>query len=132
MLKKYIAKSHVSINVSVGKGKGSVHVSFSPLTDGGSVYYTDREKIQKALEKHPKYGRLFHLDETSKVESPLPPTPPESETGPVPGPKVIEVASLDDAKNYLVDNFGISRTRLRSRKQIEETAAANGIEFIFA
>lgn len=43
----------------------------------------------------------------------------------------IEVPGLEEAKAYLVENFGISRTKLRSRKQIEDTAAANGIEFIF-
>lgn len=43
----------------------------------------------------------------------------------------IEVPSLEDAKAYLVENFGISRTKLRSRKQIEEAGAANGIEFSF-
>lgn len=43
----------------------------------------------------------------------------------------IEVPSLEDAKAYLVENFGISRTKLRSRKQIEDAAAANGIEFSF-
>ena len=43
----------------------------------------------------------------------------------------IEVPSLEDAKAYLVENFGISRTKLRSRKQIEEAGAANGVEFVF-
>lgn len=44
----------------------------------------------------------------------------------------IVVPSLEDAKTYLVENFGISRTKLRSRKQIEDAAAANGVNFVFS
>lgn len=58
MLKKYQAKSQISISVLLKKGT-SVHISFSALTGGGSVYYTDDEDIQSALEKHLKFGKLF-------------------------------------------------------------------------
>ena len=59
------------------------------------------------------------------TETPTTPQPVQSNE------KVVDVASLDDAKAYLVDNFGISRTKLRSKKQIEEAAAANGVVFNF-
>ena len=63
MLKRYKSKSCVSINVVLPTG-GNNHVCFSPVTGGGSVYYTDNENIQKGLERHPKYGRLFVIDDT--------------------------------------------------------------------
>ncbi len=121
----------MSINVSLGKGK-SVHVSFTALTGGGSVFYTEDEKLQKALERHSRYGKIFRLDrsfvddEKTRVEEAK-----ETKEQDVAGAIVIKVASLDDAKAYLVETFGISRTKLRSKKQIEEAAAAYGIEFIF-
>ena len=121
----------MSINVSLGKGK-SVHVSFTALTGGGSVFYTEDEMLQKALERHSRYGKIFRLDrsfvddEKTRVEEAK-----ETKEQDVAGAIVIKVASLDDAKAYLVETFGISRTKLRSKKQIEEAAAAYGIEFIF-
>ena len=42
----------------------------------------------------------------------------------------ITITCLDDAKDYLSEKFGISRTKLRSKKAIEEAAAENGIEFV--
>lgn len=131
MKKRYKSSSHVSLNVSLGKGK-SVHVSFTALTGGGSVYYTDDEKLQKALERHARYGKIFRLDPTfveTKVPAKEQSEEPLSTEGS--GLKVIKVASLDDAKSYLVETFDISRTKLRSKKQIEDAAAANGIEFSF-
>ena len=63
MKKRYKAKSDVSINVSLPSGK-NLHIAFSPITNGGSVYYTDVEDVQKGLEDHSKFGKLFRLDES--------------------------------------------------------------------
>ncbi|MDO4929638.1 MAG: hypothetical protein Q4E59_00735 [Bacteroidales bacterium] len=41
----------------------------------------------------------------------------------------VKVSDLAAAKDYLADTYGISRTALRSRKAIEEQAAAQGIVF---
>lgn len=138
MQKEYRAKSHVSLNITLPNGK-STHVSFEALTGGGSIYVTENAMIQQGLEGHPKFGRMFKLVGASNVERP--PVKSEAnarktETPTTPQPeqsneKVVDVASLDDAKAYLVDNFGISRTKLRSKKQIEEAAAANGVVFNF-
>lgn len=169
--KKYIAKSHIGITVSVGNNRYT-HVSFSPVTRGGSVFYTDDEKLQKALESHPRYGKLFKLDPScatsSKAISPVPavqaPAQPASlaeaagspdiepvnenavseetaghesesedaEQSSEAAPQLIQISvpSLDDAKDYLCDKFGISRTKIRSKVAIEKFAADNGIEFV--
>lgn len=131
MQKEYKAKSHVSLNVTLPNGKNT-HVSFEALTGGSSVYVTSNPMIQQGLESHPKYGRLFKLtnvrNEEVKAEKPAEPVElPKAKTN----TKTIDVPSLEDAKAYLVETFGISRTKLRSRKQIEDAAAANGIEFNF-
>lgn len=169
--KKYIAKSHIGITVSVGNNRYT-HVSFSPVTRGGSVFYTDDEKLQKALESHPRYGKLFKLDPScatpSKASYSVPavqdPTQPASQAEAAGSPDIepvnenavseetaghesesedaeqsseaapqliqISVPSLDDAKDYLCDKFGISRTKIRSKVAIEKFAADNGIEFV--
>lgn len=131
MMKIYKAKSHISLNVRLAGG-GVRHVSFNSLTIGGSEFYTEDERLQRGLESHPKYGKLFKLE---KEVEPVQKTAPVSQQGEpeskAPKAKIVKVPSLEDAKAYLVENFGISRTKLRSRKQIEDAGAANGIEFSF-
>ena len=138
MMKKYKAKSCISITVALSTG-GTTHVSFNPVTGGGSVYYTKNPIIQAGLENHPKYGKLFTLDSsfvqsakpnTSKPSAKTPDAATESEGT---TKKVVEVkmSCNDDAKDYLVEKFGISRTKLRSRAQIEAAGVANGVKFIW-
>lgn len=61
-MKKYTSKSDISLSVQMGSG-GSVRVSFSPVTGGGSVFYTDDSQLQAAMEKHAKFGKLFKEEE---------------------------------------------------------------------
>lgn len=60
-MKKYIAKTNVSINVMLPSGTNR-HIAFSALTGGGSVFYTDDPDIIQAMERHYKYGTLFRAD----------------------------------------------------------------------
>lgn len=144
MLKKYKSKSCVSLSVVLPTG-GTTHISFNPITCGGSVYYTNNEKIQAGLEKHPKYGRLFTLDTTanaSEKKAAAKPQPTNQPSGNTEGTattetttktlKEVKMSCNDDAKDYLVEKFGISRTKLRSRAQIEASGEANGIKFVLA
>ncbi len=126
--KKYKAKTGISVNIVLSNGK-SHHVSFTQTSDGGSVYYTNNEDIQKGLESHYRYGKLFFLD---KSEAMLPrrtkktELTEESETAKL---KKITVSDYDDAKDYLSNTFGVSRTAMRSVKSILDKATENGIEF---
>lgn len=60
-MKKYIAKTNVSVNVVLSNGT-NCHITFSAVTGGGSVFYTDDAEVIKALESHYKYGKLFRAD----------------------------------------------------------------------
>lgn len=66
-MKKYLANTTISVSVSLPKG-GNARVSFSPLSDGTSVYYTEDKEIQFALEHHYKFGKLFNLVVQSQEE----------------------------------------------------------------
>ena len=131
MTKHYISDSHIAINVTLDGGE-SVHLSFIALSNGGSVFSTDSEELQNAIERHYRFGDLFTLDhieepkntsETANEEY----TPvKESEDGNI---QKITVNDLGEAKNYLADTLGISRTSLRSLKTILEVAKANNIQF---
>ena len=44
-------------------------MSFSPLSDGTSVYYSNDKEIQWALEHHYKFGVMFRLAEETEEQS---------------------------------------------------------------
>ena len=144
MLRKYVSKSDLSISVLLKIGK-SVHVSFSPLTGGGSIFYTDDEELQEALKNHSKFGRLFQLEDehivpdgaqcagTAIQDGGISEKNGEKESDAVSDndkkSSNVHVESLEEAKEYLSDHLGISRTKLRSKKHIMEAAAGNGVVF---
>lgn len=125
--KRYIAKSHVSISVNTPNGSG--HITFSPLTGGNkSAYYTDNEELQKALEAHPRFGKLFRLDPTFQPVKEV--KVAEAEASAPKRIKKVKVSCLDDAKEYLCEKYEVSRTKLNSEKAIKEFAAGKNIEFV--
>lgn len=130
-MKHYISDSHIAINVTLDSGE-SMHLSFIALSNGGSVFSTDSEELQKAIERHYRFGDLFILDHieepknTSETTNEEYTSVKESEDGNI---QKITVNDLGEAKNYLADTLGISRTSLRSLKTILEVAKANNIEF---
>lgn len=122
---KYTAKTHVALNV-IKNGK-SMHISFTPITGGGSVFYTDDEEVAKALENHYKFNHLFkRAKEQPKIlqEEKVAPVAQEQEVN---KEKTMTFACYEDAKDYLVDTFGISRTKLRTQTAIQAAAKANNI-----
>lgn len=145
-MKKYIAKTNISINVVLSSGVNR-HITFDALTSGGSVFYTEDPEIQSALEHHYKFGRLFHLspesieDNNPRCNGGSTCTAKEneatnttengnvSETSETEGLKSVVVTDPDAAKAYLADHFGISRTKLKTIKAIKDVAEANGIVF---
>ena len=131
MTKHYISDSHIAINVTLDGGE-SMHLSFIALSNGGSVFSTDSVELQNAIERHYRFGDLFTLDHieepknTSETANEEYTSVEESEDG---NTQKVTVNDLGEAKNYLVDTLGISRTSLRSLKTILEVAKANNIEF---
>lgn len=127
MIKKYSSKSCISLNIPLAGG-GNSHVTFTPRTGSGSIFYTDNEKIQKGLEKHPKFGKLFTLDkvEEAKVQAPAPsPQPKTKDKNTI---KVLEFALVEDAKDYIAGKFGVSRSKLRTKAECQTAAEANGFK----
>ena len=68
-MKKYIAKTNVSINVVLPNGANR-HIAFSALTGGGSVFYTEDADIIQAMERHYRFGKLFRADPSFVSEKP--------------------------------------------------------------
>lgn len=138
MLKVYIATTQVAININFEDGSYK-HIAFEPKTKGGSVYYSRDEKEQAAIESHYKFGSLFKLSavETEAVNAENQTNTESSDSGdgqegdaPQKVHKEIRVNDIAEAKDYLCEKFGLSRTKLRSTKAITDAAQANGIVFI--
>lgn len=93
IIKKYKANTNVSINV-VLPSKKNLHISFIPLSDGSSVFQTDNEDIQRAIESHYNFGRLFRLVGTSGVKAPAKETPAKA-ASPAPAPEDTKPAETE-------------------------------------
>lgn len=149
MTKIYRANTNVSINVVLSNQKNK-HITFVPLSDGSSVFTTDCEELQQAIEKHYNFGKLFKLKEHNTVKRSKKHyayrtlVTKNDDTEAVSGDETADVADSDskntnlrrikvndisEAKDYLAETFGISRTTMRSTKSILEKASANGVEF---
>lgn len=124
---KFVSKTHVAINVVLKNGT-NMHVTFMELTGKGSVYYTDSPAVAEALRNHYKYGKLFKEEqEPVKAAKPAKPAAEVTGTGRNDGEgakteNVKEFANNEDAKDYLAERYGISRSKMRTRAAIEEAA----------
>lgn len=138
MKKVYTSKSEISIKVVLAGGR-TVRVAFTPRTLGSSVYITDDEELQKAIEAHREYGKLFVCDERrSEVMNEKAATVSQlggqedaeaEEAAEVAEPKVVSVSSIQEAKDYLSDKFEISRSSLKSKDAVERAALEHGVVF---
>lgn len=125
-MKTYTSKTEISLSIRLGNG-AHMHVRFSPTSDGGSMYVTSNPVIQKGLERHPQFGKMFILASEVNESAPAPEVK-KAETK-AEGKKVVEVRSTQDAKEYLVETFGISRTQLTSKAKILANAESHNIVF---
>lgn len=132
MKKYYSSDSHIAINVLLENGN-SMHIAFTPISNGGSVYSTEAEVIQNALENHYRYNDLFVLDREEDTNAPIEEPTQNTEEDPNQAEesniRKIRVSDIGEAKDYLAETFGVSRTSLRGQKAILEAAKANNIEF---
>lgn len=116
--------------------KMKVHFTNGSVTAHGvapATFTTSSKLTQHIIESGEKFksGRIFVV---SAVELPNVATQAVNVGETVEAPtaadkKEVNVASLAEAKDYLVENHGIAASKLRSRAQIVEQAASCGIEF---
>ncbi len=125
MLKTYTSPTAVSFNVRLAGGHA--HVAFIPHTLGGSSFSTSDVRLQEAIEKHHYFGRLIQLEATPSqqpVTAGVKGGSSEADSG---KPKEMRFYSLADAKDYVAEQWDVSRTKLRTRAQIEEAALEHGV-----
>ncbi len=120
--KIYKANTSIAINV-VLPNKGNMHVSFVPRSDGSSVYITDSEDVQQAIERHYKFGKLFRLESEiiDNGECAIDNVAVDR--------RIVKVTDIAEAKDYLAEKFGVSRTCMKGKASILAEARSHNIEF---
>lgn len=109
-IKTYKANTNISINV-VLPSKKNLHIAFTPLSNGSSVFTTDNEVLQKSIERHYKFGKLFKLHV------------PQGQSAEKKATDKQKVASLKNQKEHLTDG-NVDKPELDNRENIgqnEET-----------
>lgn len=128
MIKIYKSYSDISINI-LTKVKKNVHISFNANSNGSSTYATSDPNIQYGLEHHYRFNDLFRLVESYDEEQKAEEKKKEEEQKKADMVKVT-VSDLMAARDYLADNYGISRTQLRNPAAIVNAAKKFNIEFV--
>lgn len=130
MLKVYYAHSDVALTIRTIDGELS-HISFTTQTMGGSVFFSKDAAVQNAIESHPWFGKKILLreviDEQKQAEDAKKKAERAARKKQSDDAIVHHVDGLSDAKDYLADRFGISRSKLRTKDAILAVAKENGI-----
>lgn len=120
-------------------GKSSMCVKFTGGTLSGygitpAKYTTSDEVIQKMIENSPHFrsGKiiLYRVYENDKKVDAVKPSVSEETPTQAAEKEIVEVASLDDAKEYLKENFGVAWNKLKTKASILEVAEKFNIEFV--
>ena len=129
MRKTYHAKSELCINVRISDGYK--HVAFIPHTLGGSSLTTDDPQLQSAIEQHRLFGSFITVEvlrENKAMASQSLSGSGDAKAGTnTDTPEVVTVNTLSDAKDYVANRWGVSRTKFHNREEIERFATEHGV-----
>ena len=130
MYKKYQAGTDLSFSVMVGNER--VRVVFEGKTMGCSIYGTRDEKLQKAIESHYWFNDKFFLveavDEKKEAAEAKKRAAAKTKKKAAVEKKTHIVTDFEDARDYLAETFGVSRSKLKTKEDILSIAKEKGVE----
>lgn len=130
MYKKYQAGTDLSFSVMVGNER--VRVVFEGKTMGCSIYGTRDEKLQKAIESHYWFKDKFFLveavDEKKEAAEAKKRAAAKTKKKSAEEKKTHIVTDFEDARDYLAETFGVSRSKLKTKEDILAIAKEKGVE----
>lgn len=130
MYKKYQAGTDLSFSVMVGNER--VRVVFDGKTMGCSIYGTRDEKLQKAIESHYWFNDKFFLkeavDEKKEASEAKKRAAAKTKKKAAEEKKTHIVTDFEDARDYLAETFGVSRSKLKTKEDILSIAKEKGVE----
>ena len=130
MYKKYQAGTDLSFSVMVGNER--VRVVFDGKTMGCSIYGTRDEKLQKAIESHYWFNDKFFLveavDEKKEAAEAKKRAIAKTKKKAAEEKKTHIVTDFEDAKEYLAETYGVSRSKMKTKDDILAIAKEKGVE----
>lgn len=129
MFNTYQAGTDLAFSVMVGNER--MRIVFEGKTMGSSVYMTRDTKVQKAIESHYWFNDKFFLVESvdEKKEAAEAKKKAAAKTKKkVDEKKTHIVTDVEDAKEYLAEAFGVSRSKMKTKDDILAIAKEKGVE----
>ena len=130
MFKKYQAGTDLAFSVMVGDER--MRIVFEGKTMGCSVYMTRDTKVQKAIESHYWYKDKFFLaesvDEKKEAAEDKKKAAAKAKKKMTDEKKTHVVTDVEDAKDYLAETFGVSRSKMKTKEDILAIAKEKGVE----
>lgn len=128
MFKTYQGYSDLAFNVKVD---GSLRrVVFDGQSKGTSIFATRDIKLQKAIESHNWFNNKYYLIEEvdeKKLEADVKKKAAAKAKQTEEEKKTVTVEDVADAKDYLANTFGISRSKMKTKDDILAIAKENNV-----
>lgn len=130
MFKKYQAGTDLAFSVMVGNER--MRINFEGKTMGSSVYMTRDPKVQKAIESHywfkDKFFLVESIDEKKEAAEVKKKAAAKTKKNVADEKKTHSVTDVEDAKDYLAETFGVSRSKMKTKEDILAIAKEKGVE----
>lgn len=130
MFNKYQAGTDLAFSVMVGDER--MRIVFEGKTMGNSVYMTRDPKVQKAIESHYWFNDKFFLaesiDEKKEAAEAKKKAAAKAKKKVADEKKTHVVTDFEDAKDYLAETYGVSRSKMKTKEEILAVAQEHGVE----
>lgn len=130
MFNKYQAGTDLAFSVMVGDER--MRIVFEGKTMGNSVYMTRDPKVQKAIESHYWFNDKFFLaesiDEKKEAAEAKKKAAAKAKKKVSDEKKTHVVTDVEDAKDYLAETYGVSRSKMKTKEEILAVAQEHGVE----
>lgn len=130
MFNKYQAGTDLAFSVMVGNER--MRIVFEGKTMGSSVYMTRDPKVQKAIESHYWFKDKFFLaesiDEKKEAAEVKKKAADKAKKKVADEKKTHVVTDFEDAKDYLAETYGVSRSKMKTKEDILDIAKEKGVE----
>ena len=130
MFNKYKAGTDLAFSVMVGDER--MRIVFEGKTMGNSVYMTRDPNVQKAIESHYWFNEKFFLaesiDEKKEAAEEKKKAAAKTKKKVADEKKTHVVTDIEDAKDYLAETYGVSRSKMKTKEDILAIAKEKGVE----
>lgn len=130
MFNKYQAGTDLAFSVMVGDER--MRIVFEGKTMGNSVYMTRDPNVQNAIESHYWFNDKFFLaesiDEKKEAAEEKKKAAAKTKKKVADEKKTHVVTDVEDAKDYLAETYGVSRSKMKTKEDILAIAKEKGVE----